>query len=132
MKINIGSWVIEVDPVMTKTFYNNYHFITDDCDCESCTNYVEACSTYPIELMSFFQLLGIDPCKEELSDFSVDDKRIYSVFYHLIGRIIEAPNSSTQTLVKTHVEVWFSENLDLVPASFPNPTIQLHVEMTNF
>lgn len=132
-KINIGSWIIEVDPVKTKTFYDNYHFITDDCDCELCTSYVGACSTFQIELVSFFQSLGIDPRKEgEVSDFSVDDKQIYSVFYHLIGRIIEVPASSTHTLVKNHVEVWFSEDLDLVPASFPKPIIQLHVEMTNF
>ncbi|MFV8830382.1 hypothetical protein [Alkalihalobacterium sp. APHAB7] len=139
----IGPWTIEVDVDKTKEFYDKYHLITEDCDCDYCANYVLACDRFPSEMKDLFQSLGIDPRKEgEISEYmeNQDSTHLYSAFYHMVGRIIEGPKLwtpskkgskvSTPSFVEYHgVEIGFSEDLALVPDGFPVPTIQFEIQM---
>jgi len=142
-QINIDSWLIEIDIAQTKEFYETYHFITEDCGCDYCTNFVLACDTFSPEVTDLFHTLGIDPRKEgEVSEFmkNEDGTHIYIAFYHLVGKIIERPEHSQPTkkngedspllFVNVHgFEISFTEDLSLVPDGFPMPTIQMEMQL---
>ena len=73
-RIKLGSWIIEVDVSKTKEFYDNFHFITDDCECDFCANYFLVCNRFPKEIKELFTSLGIDPRKEgEISHYREND-----------------------------------------------------------
>ncbi|MCD5324464.1 MULTISPECIES: hypothetical protein [Pontibacillus] len=139
----IGSWTIEVDVNKTKEFYDNYHLITEDCDCDYCANYVLVCEKLPPEIKDLFNLLGIDPLKEgEVSEYmeNKNGTHLYGAFYHIVGRIIEGPKlwvptkegsevSSPDFVKYNGVEIDFSDDLALVPEGFPMPTIQFEIQL---
>lgn len=128
-QMKIGSWIIEVDVNKTKEFYDNYHVITEDCNCDYCANYFLACEQFPPKMKELFRSLGIDPRKEgEVTEYikNKDGTHLYSAFYHLVGRIIEGGNDF---VYGDGVEISFTEELDLVPVGFPKPTIQFEIQM---
>ncbi|MBS3680772.1 hypothetical protein KGF86_11140 [Ornithinibacillus massiliensis] len=142
-RMELGSWIIEVDVMKTKEFYNHYHLITEDCDCEDCANYVLACETFPHEIKALFHSLGIDPRKEgEISHYiaNQDGTHVYGIFYHIVGRIIDGPENWPSNVISTEVltpysieqceaDVWFTQDLALVPEGFPKPIIQVEIKM---
>ena len=143
-QIKIDSWLIEIDVTKTKEFYEKHHFISEDCACDYCANYILACDTFSPEVRDLFHALGIDPRKEgEVSEFmkNEDGTHVYGAFYHLVGRIIEGPRIletakqeseiSPLIFVNYHgIEISFTEDLSLVPEGFPTPTIQLELQLT--
>jgi hypothetical protein len=139
MKImKFGIWTIEIDVSKTKRFYDNYHLITEDCQCDYCANYVLACDKFPLEIKELFNSLGIDPRKEgEVSHYleNQDKTHFYGAFYHIAGKIIEGPTTENSELLSpnffenTKVDICFSEELTLVPEGFPTPTIQFEIHM---
>ncbi|WP_026691028.1 hypothetical protein [Alteribacter aurantiacus] len=133
-QILFGSWAIEVDVRKTKEFYDQYHLITDDCNCDYCSNYVLACSTFSSELNALFHSLGIDPRKEgEVSEYTKnqDGTHLYGVFYHVRGKIVDGPTDWQPIKMNGQpvCEIRLSNELDLVPVRFPKPAIQLEVQM---
>lgn len=125
----IGQWLLEVDLEITKGFYEHFHFITEDCSCNYCKNYVIATNYFPQEIKEMFQSLGIDPRKEgEVMQYTENDDQthLYGVFYHLVGRIIDGPSTFTEFY---GMVIRFSEELELVPNQFPEPTIQLDLQL---
>lgn len=134
-RIKLGPWVIDVDVSRTKRFYEEFHFITEDCSCSYCANYILACEKFPPEIKNLFDSLGINPCKErEVSEFMENDDgtHLYHSFYHIVGRVIEGPKldeKETSTYNLTGFEIGFTENIDLVPEKFPRPTLQIEFEM---
>lgn len=142
-RIKLGSWTIEVDVSKTRSFYDNYHLITEDCECDYCANYVLACDKFPKSTKELFNFLGIEPRKEgEVSQYieNQDGTHLYAAFYHTVGKIIEGPKLwvpssedsevSLPNFVEHHgVDIGFSEDLALVPEGFPKPTIQFEIQM---
>lgn len=138
--IKVGRYLIEIDVNQTKSFYEKHHFITEDCCCAYCTYYTLACDEFSPEIKNLFNLLGIDPRKEgEISEYMVneDGTHLYGAFYHIVGKIIDAPqlytptNSENEfsTLNLNRIEIGFSEELDLIPDSFPKPTVQFEIQL---
>ncbi|UOE93327.1 hypothetical protein [Alkalihalobacillus sp. LMS39] len=138
----VGPWTIEVDVDKTKEYYDKYHLITEDCDCDYCANYVLACERFPSKIKDLFNSLGIDPRKEgEVSEYMLnkDGTHLYCAFYHIVGRIIDGPKwiptkkgsevSTPNFAEHNGVDVSFSEDLALVPEEFPMPTIQFEIQM---
>jgi len=139
----IGSWIIEVDTKKTKDFYEQYHLITEGCECNYCANYVLACDQLPEEIKILFNSLGIDPRKEgEVSEYmkNEDGTHLYGVFYHVVGRIIKGPQLWVPNMESSEVfspnfekyfdvEIGFSDEISLVPEGFPTPIIQFEVQM---
>lgn len=84
--IKIAKWLIEVNVVKTREFYNKD---LEVCDCLYCDNFVEACKNLKPSVIDVFRKLGINPAKPaHLSEFpsEEDGKRIYIGQYHLVGR----------------------------------------------
>ncbi|MGP1908009.1 hypothetical protein ACTSEZ_07540 [Metabacillus sp. JX24] len=139
-QIKVGSWLIEIDLIKTKEFYQKFHLITEDCGCDYCSNYVLACDSFPKNIKNTFNLLGIDPRKEgevyELID-NEDGTHLYGGFYHIVGKIIDGPDIwkpseetvDFPTLGRNDMEIGFNKDLALVPSSFPRPVIQFQFEM---
>lgn len=139
-RIKVGRYVVDIDVNQTKSFYEKYHVITEDCSCSYCTNYEMACETFSPALKNLFHLLGIDPRKEgEISEYRVneDGTHLYGALYHIVGEIIEdaqlcSPISSENEVSLTYpeeIEMQFSEILDLVPEGFPQPTVQFEIQL---
>lgn len=94
-QIKIKEWVLEIDVERTRKFYQDYHQITDDCECLYCKNFVAAVEKLPVEVIEFFDRLGIDPSKEgEVSEYceNADGTHLYGCFYHIVGRLISGPD----------------------------------------
>ncbi|WP_153731810.1 hypothetical protein [Sporosarcina obsidiansis] len=133
-RLEFGPWTIETDKGRTEEFYAGHHLITQDCSCEDCLHYVQACEQFPAEIRDLFYVLGIDPCKEgEVSAFgrSGDGTHHYVVFYHFAGRLIEGPEQDeTMSSYKlAGFDISFTEETDLVPERFPSPVVQVELEM---
>lgn len=140
-RIKIGRYVLEIDINQTKQFYENHHLITEDCDCDYCTNYIVACDTFSPEVKHLFDLLGIDPRKEgEVFEYMVnqDGTHLYGAFYHIVGKIIDIPQiqipttsgDGVSTPISDGIEIGFrEEDLDLVPDDFPKPTVQFEIQL---
>jgi hypothetical protein len=142
-QIKVGSWLIEIDVIKTKEFFQKYHLITEDCGCDYCSNYVLTCDSFPKDIMNTFNILGIDPRKEGEIYECIDNEdgiHLYGGFYHIVGRIIDGPDlwkpseeteefSSPHHIDHNHIEIGFSKKLTLVPDNFPKPVIQFEFEM---
>ena len=139
-RIKVGRYLIEIDVNQTKSFYEEHHFIIEDCNCSYCTNYILACDTFSPEIKNLFNLLGIDPRKEgEISEYmkNEDGTHLYGAFYHIVGKIIDGPqlwtpiNSENEVQLSNSggLEIGFSEDLDLVPEDFPKPIIQFEIQL---
>ncbi|GKV65573.1 MULTISPECIES: hypothetical protein [unclassified Sporosarcina] len=133
-RLEFGAWTIETDRERTREFYAGHPLLTQDCSCEDCLHYVQACEQFPAEIRDFFRFLGIDPHKEgEVSAFgrSGDGTHHYIVFYHFAGRIIDGPEQiETMPSYKlAGVDISFTEEADLVPEGFTSPVVQVELEM---
>lgn len=142
-RITLGAWTVEVDIERTKEFYDKYHFITEDCECVYCANYVKACDKFPQDIKDLFSSLGIDPRKEgEISHYieNTDGTHLYGAFYHVVGRVIEGPElwmptqedsevSSPNFVEVNKIVLGFTEDLVMVPEGFPLPSIQFEIEV---
>ena len=140
-RIKVGGYVLEIDVNQTRQFYEKHHFITEDCDCDYCANYILACDTFSSEVKHLFNILGIDPRKEgEISEYIENDDgtHLYSALYHIVGKIID--RTELQLLTNSEkgvsipncdeVEIDFNEkDLDLVPDDFPKPTVQFEIQL---
>ncbi|AXH99804.1 hypothetical protein DV702_08695 [Sporosarcina sp. PTS2304] len=130
----VGPWTITTDPQRTKKFYDNHHYLSQDCNCEYCVNYLLACEQFPPTIYRLFESLGIDPRKEgEVSEFGKSAEGLYHyiVFYHFVGEIVKEPSSALAS-PDFHVEgfsVSFTNDLDLLPDDFPMPAVQIMLEM---
>ena len=128
MKVDIGHFKLEVDVDRTREFYKTWHPITQDCDCASCKNYIKAIEVIPENVKHFFEKLGIDMYKEAevMIPLKVEDgKLMYSVFYHLVGKIMSCENPKNSVEISDGFSVWFSNGCDLIPEQFPKPVVQM-------
>ncbi|WBL16613.1 hypothetical protein [Sutcliffiella sp. NC1] len=133
IKLEFNGWKIEVDIAQTKSFYEKYHLITEDCSCHYCANYLLACDTFSLNIMGLFQSLGIDPKKEGevFQHFQQEDGlHFYGGFYHIVGNILERSIGEGQVIDAIDGILFsFTEDCSLVPNKFPTPTIQMEFEM---
>jgi hypothetical protein len=77
---------------------------------------------------ALLESLGIDPTKEaEVYELGAlpDDRRLYGGFYHLVGRLLHAPEGDGSRPIGEEFSGYFTRNLHLVPPGFPQPTLQL-------
>lgn len=135
-RLQLLDWVLDIDAEKTKAYYDGVS-IEDCCSCVYCKNYRKACETFPLEIIDFYKIFGIDPKKEgEFMEFETEDnKHLYFGFYHFVGTIIQGTNNVTQNwnnlnLVKIDCfKFGFNDRLDLVPKDFPKPIVQLEFEV---
>lgn len=59
MKLEIGTYILDINKDSTKKFYKSYHEITRNCNFSSCRNYLLAINSFPIEIKDLFEKLGI-------------------------------------------------------------------------
>lgn len=129
-QIRVRGWLLEVDIEATRKAYHNAQPI-DLCGCQGCKNYAALASAFSGDLLTFFQRLGIDPTKEaEMSVFYQDRARLhlYSGFYHLVACIREQPDPPSFFPVTEQFWVAFTQETNLVPRYFPQPTLQMEIQ----
>ncbi|MCM3163394.1 hypothetical protein [Metabacillus litoralis] len=133
-QIRLANWLLEVDIIKTREFYKEGINV---CSCLYCNNFVDACKHLDSSVADVFNKLGIDPAMPaHLSQFPTIEtmRRLYTGHYHLVGRVLEGELSTSSKWNETNtIEIknfifGFSEDLEFVPGSFPNPVLQLEIE----
>lgn len=133
-QIRLANWIVEVDIDKTREYYKKG---IDVCSCLYCNNFVEACKHLDTSVAKLFNELGINPAMPaHLSQFPTEETmtKLYIGNYHLVGRVLEGVLSTSSNWNETNtIEIenfifGFSEDLEFVPGSFPNPVLQLDFE----
>ena len=133
-QIRLANWLLEVDIIKTPEFYKEGINV---CSCLYCNNFVDACKHLDSSVADVFNKLGIDPAMPaHLSQFPTEETmtKLYIGNYHLVGRLLEGERSTSSNWNETNtIEIknfifGFSEDLEFVPGSFPNPVLQLEIE----
>lgn len=131
VELELGRWIVRLDKEKTKDFYDKFHFITDDCSCDYCVNYVKATAFLPQKLLNIFMQLGIDPRKEGKIYHCCDNENgthLYGGFYHIIGELItgddcwEKASDSTSNdrflKMEDGYSIGFTRDVALVPDNY--------------
>lgn len=89
-QLQFGEWVIEVDIETTKEYYKH---LSPSAHSQCYSNYSKYCETLSSEEKQFFESLGIDPCRCDVSTIGMDKDGTYPTFgsYCVIGRFLEKP-----------------------------------------
>ena len=96
MRIELGDYVLEVDPERTKATYRQIEKGgAETCGCSGCKNYRAALpESLPKEVVLFFSTAGVDPTKDaeiyEQGELS-HGVRSYGGEYYLWGTIVTEP-----------------------------------------
>ena len=90
MIFDFGMYVIDIDVEKTAAYHQKDSRIT--CDCLGCRNFDGAVRKLPLEILGFFEKLGVDPAKPEV--LSIDyapskETMAYSGFYYLCGTVMK-------------------------------------------
>lgn len=128
--VKIGPWTVKLDTEKTRDFYKKHHRITEDCSCHHCENYSLAVDSFPEQMQTHFERLGIDPQKEGEVFVGEDDGKdmlLYMGFYHVVGELVEGPKQAVAE--EDGLRFYFSDQTDLVPEGFPEPVLQWEFEL---
>ncbi|MBO3445133.1 hypothetical protein [Clostridium sp. CCUG 7971] len=128
MKLEIGTYILDIDKDVTKNFYKSYYEITKNCNCASCRNYLLAINNFPIEIKYLFEKLGIemDKAAEVYIPYKDDNGLlIYDGFYHISGSILTFQEVFTMINIREDFSVGFRNECNLVPKTFPTPVIEM-------
>ena len=82
----------------------------------------------PNAFLAFLDRCGVEANKvSEVYELQAhaDGRRLYSGFYHLVGRMIDR-QVQKQTIQFENMDISFQEDCDLLPDSFPRPVLQLN------
>lgn len=141
-EIRIKDWLLKVDVEQTERIYSQFCTFAESCGCLYCRNYTEVAKRFSIELLSFFQSLGIDPtkCAGEIMEFGKleNEMHYYGGWYHFVGEIIDGPdcmvppeNWNKINLIKIDsFEMGFTKEVQLVSSNFPESVVQLEFVST--
>ncbi|PQA53794.1 hypothetical protein [Siphonobacter curvatus] len=99
MTIEFREWAFEVDKQTTEKAYKAIKgSAVQECGCTYCQNFLLQRETiYPLEVISFFESVGIDYHKEsDVSEYGELDNglRIYMSCFHFAGKIIRGESSA--------------------------------------
>lgn len=105
--------------------------LRETCGCAFCWNFVTACHTgrLPEQWRAALGSLGVDPSKDEGGDWqyneNADGTHLYGGFYHVVESIGSENPSPEDWSAEDNIRFSFSPELELLPASFPLPAIQV-------
>lgn len=140
MIFDFGMYVIDIDVEKTAAYHQKDSRIT--CDCLGCRNFDGAVRKLPLEILGFFEKLGVDPAKPEV--LSIDyapskETMAYSGCYYLCGRMLRGENPWKQVSagcfqlderyslsLGQNFFVWFSEPCHgILDPAFPKPVLEM-------
>lgn len=139
MIFELGDYRLEIDVERTRAFYRDAGFLTEDCICDGCCNYLLAADGFPQEVKEFFGRLGVDLKKAaEIIAWCAEDEGkslFYGGFYHLCGRILNCvdcweENGAMSDKIYPIAEeyaVAFTEKVHLLEEGFPVPVLQMEI-----
>lgn len=147
MNIQFGNYLLDIDVEKTKEFYKTAETITQGCDCSGCCNYEKAKHKFPIEVLHFFDKIGVDITKaaEIIPYASENDKKsiLYGGFYHICGTLLSDTvlwnttdsecfhlNEGKMYEVANGYKIGFRSECDLLEDNFPLPAIQMEISFT--
>jgi hypothetical protein len=130
-EVRILGWRLEIDRETTINARLKYPF--EDCDCCYCQNYREAVRSFPRELASLIESLGLNPAKPiEAVEFNKnpDGTHFYSAWFNVVGYIRESPDPTEQATgtsvlksLSDTIKIGFKTAVDF-PDHFPENTFQ--------
>ncbi len=138
MIFELGNIKLDADVEKTRKFYEKLSGI--DCSCDGCQNYLLAAESFPCEVKSFFEMLGIDPKKAtEIITWSSEDEGKslwYGGFYHLFAEMIqgldcwhnEDGKKGDSFKVCEGYSVAFTENIALPEEDLPQGALQMEID----
>jgi len=106
-------------------------YALESCDCAYCENYIANIPTFPNELITLIETIGID-AKKPSEIIHLDETETgnhYLAIYHFIG---SCPGLGAESLIhKTEnytLEIT-TEEMDFIPETFPSNIVQFTVEI---
>ncbi len=147
MKIQFGNYLLDIDVEKTKKFYETAETITQGCDCSGCCNYEKATNKFSIEVLNFFDKIGVDITKaaEIIPYYSENNKKSisYGGFYHICGTLLSNNtlwntndsevlhlNENKMYEITDGYKIGFSGECDLLEDNFPLPAVQMEISFT--
>ena len=149
MVFEFGNNTVDVDVERTREYYKTAKYITEECQCDGCCNYVAAVECFPKEVKVLFESLGVDIRKShEVGAYAAVDggkAAYYAGFYHLCGKILspgdyevwhqgshkaEIHDEKLYVISKGY-SIAFTNHVALLDADFPSPAIQMEIIFEN-
>lgn len=117
------------------------------CDCSGCCNYEKATNKFSIEVLNFFDKIGVDITKaaEIIPYYSENNKKSisYGGFYHICGTLLSNNtlwntndsevlhlNENKMYEITDGYKIGFSGECDLLEDNFPLPAVQMEISFT--
>lgn len=137
--INFSDYILDVDYINTKSYYDNRHSISEECSCDGCKNFVLAISSMSKDVKSIFYKLGVDiskPSEIYVIYSSKDDILHYSGWYDISGKIKEEAymlsedkryNVMKMIEVNENFSFGFNKDTTLFYDDFPTPCFKMEV-----
>lgn len=84
MTLTLGGNKVEVDVAATKEMYKAREFLTYDCACPACRNYMEQIKKKSPKVRAFFEDLGVIPKKAAFAWPHLPGDKPYSQVYYCL------------------------------------------------
>ncbi len=135
-----GDYVVDVDVEKTREIYASLMPVSTRCKCDYCANYEKVVSRLPVQVLDFFDNLGVD--LERITESVVynrnrDGSVHYGGWLHVCGKVVKgkADGEHMVTLrqgeaygVTEDFRVWFGEESMMVEKEFDAPVMQIDFE----
>lgn len=110
----------------TRELYQTFEAALTSCNCLYCQNYITSIPTFPEWIHELAERTGIDLVKpaEIMQIDQQNERHQFLAIYHVVGE------SSLERYEEQGAIVFIeTEELDFVPQLFPEPIVQLTVEL---
>lgn len=137
MRFQFGNYELEIDVATTRAIYQKLGFVSEGCTCDGCRNFWEAVVLASKQVVSFFNLIGVDIQKprEVYVNISEDDgqRLFYGGFYRLCGKVIDGNSAWTPCGDMTTFSWDKSKTYEIMPGfnvSFQSQCVSLEDEFS--
>ncbi len=139
-RFTFGDYVVDVDVERTREIYKSLTPVSTRCKCDYCANYEKVVDRLPVQVLDFFDNLGVDLTKiteSVIYNRNRDGSVHYGGLLHVCGKVVKGKEDGEHMItlrpkeaygVTEDFKVWFSEESLMVEKEFDAPVMQIDFE----